>query len=199
MRFPLSFEGPLPSSGNDDPLRPKESKLKAVWAIRDYINPQLKKLFETHHALQGRTEESRVLMHALIPRIVVDGHLFFPLARSSFKLKCGLDITMLVNHDPASVVTRSGDLDNRLKTLFDGLRTPASHQEIKRFKDVGAPDADDYFCLLQDDGLITSLRIETLRNLAPSPTAGDDHVKINLMVTIEPAEHLHVNRAFRGD
>jgi hypothetical protein len=161
MRFHLSYEGPLPSSGNDDAKRPRPAKLKAVWAIRDYIKLQLDVLFKTHSALQGRSAESRVLRHALIPPVIVGGHQFFPLAKSSFKVKCGLEITMLVNHDIASVLTQTGDLDNRLKTLFDGLRCPVGQQEIKGFRGAKRED-DDYVCLLEDDALITSLKIEVL-------------------------------------
>jgi hypothetical protein len=111
---------------------------------------------------------------------------------------CGLEITMLVNHDIASVLTPTGDLDNRLKTLFDGLRCPIGQQEIKGFRDAARED-DDYLCLLEDDALITSLKIETLRDLLPPPTAGADHVRVSIMVTIEPAENIHVNRAFQDD
>jgi hypothetical protein len=198
MRFALSYEGPLPSSGNDDAKWPRPAKLQAVWAVRDYIKPQLDLRFKTHSALQGRSAESRVLRHALIPPVVVDGHQFFPLAKSSFKVKCGLEITMLVNHDVASVLTQAGDLDNRLKTLFDGLRCPIGQQEMRGFKDAGRED-DDYMCLLEDDALITSLKIETLRNLLAPSAAGADHVKASIMVTIDPAENIHVNRAFRDD
>jgi hypothetical protein len=47
-------------------------------------------------ALSGRSGASGAAYHALIPPIMVDGHRFYAL-----------------------VVTQHGDLDNKLKTLFD--------------------------------------------------------------------------------
>jgi hypothetical protein len=199
MRFHLSFEGSLPSTGNHDPNNPRPAKLKAIWAIRDYVHVQLEQLFKTHPALSGRSGASRVLRHALIPPIRVDDHRFFALARSNFNLKCGLKVDLLVNHQPGSVLSKQGDLDNRLKTLFDGLRVPTVTQEIKQFKTREQLEADDYICLLQDDVLITSLQIEVQRYLGAPLNVGEDHVRANIAVLTEPSEAAYVNEAFQID
>jgi|HubBroStandDraft_6_1064221.scaffolds.fasta_scaffold69773_2 hypothetical protein len=199
MRFPLFFEGSLPSSGNSDPTRPRPSKLQAIWAIRDAIRPQLDRLFETHQALSGRSGASRAARHALIPPIMIDGHRFYALVRNRLKLKCGLKIDLLVNHEPATVVTQHGDLDNRLKTLFDGLRVPTSQQEIKGHTTPGALEKDQYICLLENDAVITGLHVDTMRNLGSPLDAGGDHVRLNIMVTIEPLEPIFENETFQGD
>jgi hypothetical protein len=199
MRFHLAFEGALPSSGNVNSEHPKSSKLKAIWAIRDNVNLQLVHLVATHHAFSGRSGASRALMHALIPPIVVDGHAFCAIARARFKVRCGLKIDLLVNHEPGSVITKAGDLDNRLKTLIDGLRVPAGRQEIKTFTSSEKLAADKYVCLLEDDVLITSLQIAMARNLAFPQNAGQDHVKANIVVTIEPSERTFENEAFQND
>jgi len=60
-------------------------------------------------------------------------------------------------------------------------------------------DADPYYCLLEDDVLITSLQCEMHRNFAAPANAALDHVRLNIMVTIEPAESDVVNRSFQGD
>jgi hypothetical protein len=127
---------------------------------------------------------------------VVGAQEFFPLVRPALKLKCELEIQLLLNHEVASVLTRTGDLDNRLKTLFDGLRCPQSQQEISRYKPT---DIDLYWCLLEDDALIAALRIETHRNFAAPLSAPADHVRLNMMVTIEPVEYDVVTRPFQGD
>jgi hypothetical protein len=65
MRFPLSFEGSLPSSGNEKGAPgqpPKPSKLKAIWDIRNAISPQLNGLYKTHKAFRGEDGASRVMM-----------------------------------------------------------------------------------------------------------------------------------------
>jgi hypothetical protein len=194
MRFALSFEGALPSSGNDrHPGKP--SKLRQIWDIRDAISPQIEGLFKSHHALRGDTGATRLTRNILNDPIVIDGRRFFPLIRPALKLKCGLQIQMLLNHAVASVVTKSGDLDNRLKTLFDGLRCPAGSQEIKQY---AAADIARY-CLLEDDALITSLQVEALRNYAAPSVAAIDHVRLNITVTVEPAEGDVLNRPFLGD
>jgi hypothetical protein len=196
MKFPLSFEGSLPSSGNDDPARPRPAKLKAIWDVRNAIHPQLAKLRQTHKAFRGDDGASHFMLVRLNDLVVVDDQQFLPLVRPNLMLKCGLRIEMLVNHEVASVLTKTGDLDNRLKTLVDGLRCPKGPQEVKRYK---PGDADPYYCLLEDDALITSLQIETHRNFAAPADAPPDHARLNIMVTIEPAESDVVNRPFQGD
>jgi len=199
MRFHLLFEGSLPSTGNADPKQPRPAKLAAIWAIRNSVSRQLLQLVNTHPALSGRSGPSRVLRHALIPPIWIEGYRFYALARPGFCVKCGLKIDLLVNHDPGSVLTKTGDLDNRLKTLFDGLRVPASMQEIKSYKTPQELEAEEYVCLLQDDALITSLQIEVMRNLAALSDSGPDHVRANIAVSIEPSEITAVNEAFQID
>jgi hypothetical protein len=199
MKFQLSFEGPLPSSGNANDAYPRPAKLQAIWKIRDSINSQLLHLVETHPALSGRSSPSRALRHALIPPIVVDGFPFRALARAHFKVKCSLKIDLLVNHEPGSVITKRGDLDNRIKTLMDGLRVPASQQEIKNFASKDFLKQNDYVCLLEDDILVSALDVEMQRYLGPPMGAGEDHVRANIGVKIEPTEHTFNNEAFQND
>jgi len=199
MRFALSFEGSLPSSGNEKNVPgqpPKPSKLKAVWDIRNAINPQFTRLRHVHKAFRGDDGASGMMLVRLNDPVVVGDQQFLPLVRPVLMLKCGLRIEMLVNHDVPSVLTKTGDLDNRLKTLLDGLRCPTGPQEVKRYKPANAAP---YYCLLEDDALITSLQIDTHRDLAASATAPADHVRLNIMVTVEPAESDVLNRPFQGD
>jgi hypothetical protein len=203
MKFHLSFEGSLPSTGNGNDANPRPAKLKAIWAIRDAIFPQLEHLASTHAAFSGRTTGSRVLMHSLIPAILIENYRFKALVKARFKVKCGLKIDLLVNHEPGSVFTKHGDLDNRLKTLLDGLRLPQGAHEIKTNMQPKYLDArgnpDYYLCLLENDVLITALDIEMQRNLSPPIGAGGDHVRANIKVTLEPTEDSHENEAFRAD
>ena len=195
MRFPLSYEGSLPSSGNPrDPSKP--SKLKEIWAIRNAVHLQIRSIYDHHSAFRGQFGHSNALLQRINLPIVVDGRNFYPLARVSFKLKCELEIEMLVNHPIASVVTNGSDLDNRLKTLFDGLRVPQSVQEIKGYM---PPDITDYCCLLENDVIISALKIEAFRNTATPAGAPLDHVRLNMRVRLEPMEYDFVNEPFRHD
>jgi len=60
-------------------------------------------------------------------------------------------------------------------------------------------EENEYICLLEDDVLITALQIEMARNLGVLPTLGEDHVKANIAVTIEPSESSVLNEAFQAD
>jgi hypothetical protein len=194
MKFALSYEGPLPSSGNPrDPSKPP--KLSEIWTIRNHICPQIHRLFETHGAFRGANGHSNALIEAVKHPIKVDGKEFYPLARASFKLKCELQIEMLVNHPIATVITNVGDLDNRLKTLFDALRSPQNPQEIKGYM----PNIDPYCCLLENDVLISAVQIETLRNIGAPLDAAIDHVRLNIRVRLEPTEWAFVNEPFQHD
>ena len=90
------------------------------------------------------------------------------------KLICELDIRLLSQATPGSIIEHGkdgGDLDNRLKGLFDALSVPQQNQ----FADPdGLPEADEdpFFCLLQDDKLITKVTIASERLLRP-PASGE--------------------------
>lgn len=57
------------------------------------------------------------------------GQPFIPLVTEELGLRCKLDILFLRPENPGSLFVR-GDLDNRLKTLFDGLRIANDKQEL---------------------------------------------------------------------
>lgn len=102
---------------------------------------------------------------------------------------------MHVNHPIASIAYKAGDLDNRLKTLLDALRAPMYPQEIKGY----FPNIEPYCCLLDNDALISALKIETFRNPAPPVGATLDHVRLHLRVRIDAVEYDFLNEPFRVD
>ncbi len=69
-----------------------------------------------------------------------------------------IDITMLRPEAPGSIISRGGDIDNRIKTLLDGLRVPTSANELP--DDLSKSD-DVLLCLLEDDKLVTRLSVQT--------------------------------------
>jgi hypothetical protein len=72
----------------------------------------------------------------------------------------------LRTEEPGSLMAQSGDLDNRIKTLLDSLKIP---REASALPSDAKSDEDQkpFFCLLQDDSLITKLSIEADRLLEP--------------------------------
>jgi hypothetical protein len=80
-------------------------------------------------------------------------------------------------------ILQGGDIDARLKTLFDALRMPHEANQI-----TDAPEGADerLFCLLEDDSLITSVAVETHRLWQPPRPGGkESDVRIVAHVDIE--------------
>lgn len=104
---------------------------------------------------------------------------FVPLVSPALHLVCGLDIFMLRPEPPGSIVTQGGDIDNRLKTLLDALRCPHDEGELPKGSSPG-PGEQPFFCLLEDDALITSISVRTDRLLVPSASAASVHLDIQV-------------------
>ena len=82
----------------------------------------------------------------------------------------------------------SGDIDNRLKTIFDALRMPVSKEELGGYE---TPEADEtpFYCLLTDDKLISRVSVETDTLLQPtSPQAGDNDARLIIAVKVKPVD-----------
>lgn len=57
------------------------------------------------------------------------------------------------------MLVRSGDIDGRLKTLFDALRIPTNLDETGG---MGPQDGENpFYCLLEDDKLISEINVST--------------------------------------
>jgi len=145
MEFYLRYEGRLKSKGS--------STIGEKHAIRKHFHPQLKRLWE-YSPLREATEflnpSSRL---CVIEKI--GGVDFVPLVTSKLQLRCELDILML-QPQPITKVIYGGDIDNRLKTLFDALAMP---NEAQLPSDTAA--SEPIYCLLQDDSLVTSVQVRS--------------------------------------
>lgn len=121
--------------------------------------------------------------------VEVNGRKYVPLVRNRFALTCGLDILFLRKGGEGTLIAEGGDLDNRIKTLFDGLRMPkvneirppTSQKEVEEIT----------YCLLEDDALITDFAVRTDR-LLTHPGAKDSEVLLIIDVAIK-ATHLTSN------
>jgi hypothetical protein len=200
MRFHLVYHGRLPGSGNS-------SKPDIVRDIRDAFHPQLEELWKTHSALRRlrRTaivhKESYGLAVSESPFDVErdvetyparDNEIdlsapiqrgeksFRPLIRKSLDLNCQLKINFLRQEDPGSLVLQGGDLDNRIKTLFDALRIPDANVEDRY------PQRQNYtFCLLESDALISDFDVSSGRLLFPERTHPHEvHLLIEVTVRV---------------
>ena len=82
---------------------------------------------------------------------------FVPLVIRIRYMECHLAVTWHRHDPPGTILSETGDIGNRLKTLFDSLRMPHNPSELPpALKHPGV-----FFCLLEDDSLITKLSVDT--------------------------------------
>jgi hypothetical protein len=135
--------------------------------------------------LEGQTD--------LCEPIEVPNH-FIPIVRHSLYLACAVDIRFLRHEEPFKLLQQGGDIDGRIKTLFDALKMPDPKNEY-----AGAmPTADPLYVVLQDDALIHDLSIKTGRLLGNR--AKDRHaIRLTIDVTIKVLRVFQQNLCLVGD
>jgi hypothetical protein len=84
------------------------------------------------------------------------GYRFVPLITEA--VRCSIDVLFLRPEEPGFLM-RGGDLDARLKTLFDALRLPSNRGETGG--ENPHEDEDPFFCVVEDDKLISDVHITT--------------------------------------
>ena len=193
MRFVLTYSGPLPSSGGR----------KEKHSIRQKFHPQLENQWRVESSLadwkRPRNQPSDPPGKGLdeIAANFTRGQFrFVPLVAKRLNLVCFLDITILRREAPGNLINHGGDIDNRIKTLFDSLRVPSTG-EIKGL----TPDETEnpFYCLLEDDFLVTGFQVKTERLLEPSSGAGrQSDVSLMMTVIVRPTEVKIENLSFLG-
>jgi hypothetical protein len=144
------------------------SQLKQLWSSNQNLeqlsinrgNSHLKFTFQEQISLshrQFRADEAKAsfLKHEG-DRWQRGAFRFLPLVEERYCLRVSIDILFL-RPDRHPLIKAGGDLDNRLKTLFDALRVPDTTDGL------GSPleGEDPFFVLLQDDSLISEIRVDT--------------------------------------
>jgi hypothetical protein len=193
-------------------------------AIRKAIHKQLAQLWQVVPDLKMRSEEHsilsappagsnprRITTAAALPRESIwktlgdsfdrCGFKFVPLVSTHLGLTCGLDV-LLLQKDNGTPISESGDIDNRLKTLFDALQVPQNSNELAGV--TKAADEDPFFfCLTENDCLITDVRVTVdkwLAPFAPPPGPGASHLEsfVHLAITVKvrPSVFSYANLAF---
>lgn len=110
---------------------------------------------------------------------------FVPLVTSKIHLVCRLDVLLLRPGEPGRLVQHGGDLDNRIKTLFDALRVPKAGELPSGDAGPQQGERPHFYCLLEDDARITSFNVESDRLLDP---AGPDEVVLVVRVETKPTQ-----------
>jgi hypothetical protein len=113
------------------------------------------------------------------------GYNFVPLVTADFCLRCSVDVLFLRPGAPGQVVG-SGDLDSRLKSLFDSLRLPIRGEDVGN--EIPSDDENPFFCLLEDDKLITEVKVttDTLLLLPDHRESKENDVFLVITVRLNP-------------
>lgn len=194
MKFTLLYDGPLPAQTTRD------SRVNYKQAIRTELHSQLVEVWKAkpvlahyYDALMARRDLTPEIRYAdnvngrpsaYMVRHVRGNFNFLPLVSVGNKLLCELDILFLRKEPAGSLFTTNaaGDLDNRLKVLFDALRIPREAQELPATASPTA-DQDPFLCLLENDDLITAVRLESERLY--DANAHRDRVRLVINVTVK--------------
>ena len=185
MDFTLTYHGPLKSNGS----------VADKHAIRGTIHRQMQRLWQQPPLSHYRPPLSRLLEDdpesdiSLITRL--GAFRFAPLVSSKIFLVAELSITFLRPQAPGSLIKHGGDIDNRLKTLLDALRMPKVPSELPAAA-TPAPGDDPYFCLLEDDTLVTSLSVRTDQLLEPVASPAEVQLLIHVRTKLTEGTMLNL-------
>ncbi|HRP11675.1 MAG TPA: hypothetical protein PLK37_11615, partial [Terricaulis sp.] len=185
MEFRLTYEGKLLSSGNNNP-RPGHKH-----AIRMHFHEQLFRLWKFNRSLsilarcttpslkaahqsflRPEGEEplppGRDLYLKLLQRnYPMFGTNWAPLVTEDSGLTCAVDVLFL-RRGARGGIMQSGDIDGRIKTLFDALAIPRSASGLPH--DLGA--TCPIYTLLDDDRYISHVSVTTDELLDPTGEKG---------------------------
>lgn len=182
MQFRLIYQGKLPSAGR------KNTRVKDKHKIRKVFHPQLVQLWNCQPVLSRYLSPVLPMdKETVVDRMAHNHKLgefnFMPLLdiEQFGNLACSLDILFLRRNQPGDIIKSGGDIDNRIKVLFDALRIPDNTEELAGFQPDD--DEDPFFCLLQNDSQITGVNINTDRLLTPKADGeGKDDVHLIIHV-----------------
>jgi hypothetical protein len=212
MRFRLTYEGPLrstqwePRNGQREPLAPHKhnirrifhTQLKEQWRTNKFLRehrvddewtsiravPGNQVSGASAYSIRGNVRTTKSLSEALADDFRENNYRFVPLVCDRFDLLCSLDILMLRRDFPLNSRIHAGDLDNRVKTLMDALRRPRNGSELRDNENPGAGE-DPFYCLLEDDDLVSGLAVQTDMLLAPLADGSNDEGDVKLVISVE--------------
>jgi hypothetical protein len=201
VEFRLLYKGELLPCSNAH-RRPKEKH-----KIRKAFHPQMRRLWSVNPNLRQLAEQGGFATAAdrpdlyqasvLSPQLRFDlgleamgekwsriGYKFVPLVTEELVLRCSLDI-LILRPEERRFIFEQGDIDGQVKTLLDALSLPSNSG-----KTDGLPPGEDetpFFCLLEDDRLISEVRVAAdqllllpdERQVRANDTFAVIHVKLN--------------------
>jgi hypothetical protein len=204
MRFRLTYEGSILATQGDafahqidrraaykhEIRRVFHRQLKQLWQTNDFLNSNVGKGTFTNprpitdtNAYWGAEDRYLPMAEAVARNYEEFGYRFVPLVRKDLSLLCSLRILFLRRDIPGHVIS-AGDIDNRIKTIIDGLRKPAGKNELEG-NELPKDGENPFYCLLENDNQVTHLEVET-DTLLDEPTKDNaDASRSRLVITVE--------------
>lgn len=188
VNFRLTYDGPLKAASQSENRRIDKH------LIRQAFSCQLSELYDLRNA-EFLYHETKGFANDL-PLITRGPYRCLALVREKLNLVCDLDILFLRRESPGNLIGGGGDIDNRIKVLFDALRMPQDDNEIRGFE-VKPGQSKLLFCLTEDDKLITGFRVITDRLLEPCSTqAEENHVRLIINIEVKATKLTKANMAY---
>lgn len=159
MEFRLLFRGHLPSED--------KARVEDKHEIRKQLHSQLQEVWRSHPVMRGAMKpdgSGLSEMEKIADRYNRCGFHFLPLIREN-ENACSLNIVILFRHEPYRAYN-CGDLDNRIKTLVDGMRMPKQCTELPKGI-VPSVDEDPFCVLMDDDKVIYEFQVTTDQSFLP--------------------------------
>jgi len=160
-------------------------QLSRVWRDSPQLSKWLRVGFVPARADQHGLNESSDL---ITPFFYVEtcGYEAVPLVSWANGLSC--DIEIILTGEERSAI-RGGDLDNRLKVLFDALRMPHNSKEVPG--NMWGKNKERLFCLLEDDSLIRKFSVEAKQ----SPySPAENRVEVTANIVTRDGSHALLQR-----
>jgi hypothetical protein len=197
MDFTLRYSGKLPACTRDSPRTAEkhqircgfEDQLADLWARdRRLKDVNLDAIRQAQKSARFDYDLPRPIGGSVDRKYYYISHpgrdtRFIPLVTALRFMRCELTVTMYRHKGDAfkgGLLDSNGDIDNQLKTLFDALRMP---QEVGQVPANWTHSKREFFCLLEDDSLISRLDLRTKYFLgATAVQAG--HVDLHLDVRV---------------
>jgi hypothetical protein len=197
MQFRLTYEGRLLGASRDN------TRADHKHDIRMKLHPQIKRQWDVHlwldqlrslrypdysMAISGQT----IMNPAWAHHPTYFEHMernhqhhdrnWIPLVTDDMGLTCAVDILFL-RPGARGGLLNVGDIDGRLKTLFDALAIPRSASGLPPHDPATGP----VYVLLNDDRHISHVAVETDELLEPTgPDAGRNDARVIITVNIKP-------------
>lgn len=202
LEFRLIYKGSLKAAGSGS----GGTRSKEKHEIRRYLHRQLAEFWEQNPFLRNlknsvhreiRAEDCTVESRASWLDNCADnyerfGYKCVPLINEDSGLACSLDILFLRRDNPGGFVKSGGDIDNRLKVLFDAFRLPHTKEEVAGY--MPESHEEPFFVLMEDDKLITDVRITTDRlNL---PMESEESIHDVFLVIKVTTKIVNINAAY---